>query len=748
MVQETCPYPGDVPGLEDLLDFTPYRDTILDLLKHPALEIPLTIGIFGDWGVGKTTLMMQVKEKLTGDRFRTVWFDAWKYDREAVVWRALLLRVLDELRPPPEDKDKQILREEIERLEEGLYRDVVWKEKGGIVVNLGELLGGVASGIAQFTLPFGANMLNAVKAALGKKKGAEEGLINAFHRDTVEHYQAQLRSIEQFQDKFSKLVDEHITKKGQRLVVFVDDLDRCLPEKAVEVLEAIKLFLDVRDCLFILGLNQEVITQGIKVRYRDFAVAEGPEGREEIPIDGAKYLEKIIQLPFLLPPIEPERMEQFVEKHMSSPPDKRCIQVVALGLEPNPRRVKRVIRVFVFLWALSRRKKELKDQIKPVRLAKVVVIQQTHPDLYNLLIQDSPLRLKELEEYFRMKKGEAQPEEEPHPVGKEKEEGTETAGLHPHLAPFKGYDSLGKLLTLHPVEGPESEDANFADLTPDEIRAYLTLARTVVAEVAPAGRLGIPVPQTVRIPAGEFLMGTSDGQARKWIKKNEKWVREWQEKGWLQYEQPQHRIELPDYRIGKYPVTNYEYQVFVKDTDQTPPSFWEGDSSPEGKGDHPVVGVSWQDAAEYCRWLSGRAKGAFRLPTEAEWEKAASWDEKGGKKQTWPWGDEWNAERCNTKEGGPGETTPVGQYSPAGDSPLGVADMAGNVWEWCQGFLKPYPYKADDGREDLEASGRRVLRGGSWIGSRHKARSAVRRELSSGRWLDFIGFRVAVVSSS
>ena len=108
-----------------------------------------------------------------------------------------------------------------------------------------------------------------------------------------------------------------------------------------------------------------------------------------------------------------------------------------------------------------------------------------------------------------------------------------------------------------------------------------------------------------------------------------------------------------------------------------------------------MVNVSWDDAVDFCRWLSEATHRSFRLPSEAEWEKAA----RGSDGRIYPWGNQAPDEkRCNfgTKVG---DTTPVGKY-PDGASPCGALDMAGNVWEWTGSIYKPYPYAPDDGRED------------------------------------------------
>jgi formylglycine-generating enzyme required for sulfatase activity len=148
----------------------------------------------------------------------------------------------------------------------------------------------------------------------------------------------------------------------------------------------------------------------------------------------------------------------------------------------------------------------------------------------------------------------------------------------------------------------------------------------------------------------------------------------------------------------------------------------------------------------YCRWLDGLLKGqlplgyTMRLPTEAEWEKAA----RGTDGRTWPWGDTFDKDKCNSSESDRGSTTPVGLYSPRGDSPYGCADMAGNVCEWTHSRYKLYPYRAGDGREFEKVSIARVLRGGSFNRYRWSVRCAY-RDWGDLNFIDWDrGFRVAV----
>ena len=165
----------------------------------------------------------------------------------------------------------------------------------------------------------------------------------------------------------------------------------------------------------------------------------------------------------------------------------------------------------------------------------------------------------------------------------------------------------------------------------------------------------------------------------------------------------------------------------------------------------PVVNICWFEAMAYCRWLEAQVKAAqilplpdgycLRLPTEAEWEKAA----RCGGSRRYPWGDEdWDETRANIGDSDIGHPTPVGMY-PAGVTPTTeLHDLGGNVWEWTLSRYRPYPYDPNDGRNDPEAEGRPVVRGGSWDSLLGFARAASRYRDPSVTWLDISGFRVVL----
>ena len=230
--------------------------------------------------------------------------------------------------------------------------------------------------------------------------------------------------------------------------------------------------------------------------------------------------------------------------------------------------------------------------------------------------------------------------------------------------------------------------------------------------------------EMVLIPAGEFQMGSPEGQGS-------------------DDEHPQHRVYLNAFCIYRYQVTNGQFARFVKETGHKPAGNWK-EYAKWGREKHPVVSVTWNDAAAYCKWAGGR------LPTEAQWEKAA----RGSDGREYPWGNTWDGNRCNWGNGpkvagmadilGCRGTAPVGSF-PSGVSPFGVHDMAGNVGEWCSDWYDAVYYKNSPSKNP-EGSGSgscRILRGGSrHIGSSVDFRCAFRGRRAPDGGNYHYGFRV------
>ncbi len=217
------------------------------------------------------------------------------------------------------------------------------------------------------------------------------------------------------------------------------------------------------------------------------------------------------------------------------------------------------------------------------------------------------------------------------------------------------------------------------------------------------------------------------------------------------------QIAIPySYRIAKYSVTYAQYAAFVDSDGYSNDTYWTTDAGLKWRGDkrqpevswddpqwhianHPVVGVTWYEAYAFCRWLSAKTGQEIRLPTEAEWEKAA----RGTDGRIYPYGNTFDPSKGNTSETNIGRTSAVGIFTD-GASPYGVLDMSGNVWEWCQSkYASSYQFPEDN---DGNGTDVRVLRGGSWRINLDLARAAYRRDGSPYFGGNNIGFRVVVGS--
>jgi serine/threonine-protein kinase len=232
------------------------------------------------------------------------------------------------------------------------------------------------------------------------------------------------------------------------------------------------------------------------------------------------------------------------------------------------------------------------------------------------------------------------------------------------------------------------------------------------------------------IPAGEFVMGSDTGD---------------------EDQKPARIIDLDAYWIDQTEVTNKMYALCVAagvckepvgKTSSTHASYY---GNPDFEN-YPVLYIDWNMAKAYCEWVNRR------LPTEAEWEKAA----RGPNANIYPWGDIFDGSLLNfcdrncsfewadkSFDDGFADVAPVGNY-PLGKSIYGAYDMGGNVWEWASSLYRPYPYNAADGREDLVSTGSRVVRGGSWVNYIYSLTSASRYWNSQSDTYYHVGFRCAM----
>jgi formylglycine-generating enzyme required for sulfatase activity len=713
--------------------FDEFAATLCRLIADKQTRTPLVIGVSGSWGSGKTTLLQRVKQMLdkAGDqtdankvdfvsgeekpweKFRpckTVWFDAWKYQDEDELLVALIRVILA-------------------TMAQGNLGDKFW---GKVLDKTHPRYNVIATLLSFFKFKVGDNF----EVSFDIEKYKEE---TPFAKNTA--------FFDVFDDALEELIARWVHDTGDfrkideqegALVVFVDDLDRCLPEKTVQVLEAIKLFLDKHGCVFVLGADTRIVQEAVASHYKNTGVTGE---------SAADYLEKIIQLRFDLPPILTQQMGDYLQK---DPTAQRVVDdqvrqhwsALVTGADINPRRVKKVVNDVNLQWAMLKNTGQAAD-VNRDDFTRWQILMLVAPDNFVKRvndIDDVEIRHKFILDALKWAKGDTS-------LDATFQDYARSQRLRRVLREIKAFSDqftplvADAFLHLTAVPAPPAPPPAPVEVKPEAVPPFAVeekeetgiAKRTEVRETmrgeAKAPTANVQVwggVEFIRIPAGKFLMGSKDDNQLA-----------------FDSEKPQHSIELPEYWLARYPVTNEQFAKFVEEAAYK----FNLEKNWKKKADHPVVKVSWYDAVEYCKWLNTlvakdteTAKTQVRLPTEAEWEKAA----RGEYGNEWPWGNEFDQNKCNSREGSKGGTTPVGAYSPHGDSPYGVADMVGNVWEWCHSLFKSYPYKIDDGREDESASESRVLRGGSFHDRQWNARGAYRFNNGPDFRLDYLGFRVVV----
>jgi len=742
MVQKSG-YVSDDYAREDRLKFGVFQPALLDILRYA--ETPLTLGLFGTWGSGKTSLLRMLQRGIDAEGLafrRTVWFTAWKYERQEALWRAFLLRVVDGLHPrrngvrilPEEipDQNQREGAEYLERLERALYETVEWQEKGGWRLDGGALF---KEGIR---LPFWLAFHLAGLGEAAKELGLNPNLANLLEREVRAHHIQQLHSMEQFAEHFEKAIRLILGDEG-RLIVFVDDLDRCLPEKAIEVLEAIKLFLDVRGTVFVLGMDREIVRRGVETHYREI-IAPSFGDKDEMPVSGDVYLQKIIQIPFNLPPLDLDGRREFIGSLEKELPeqfrlDEITREVLARGLFPNPRQVKRALNVFNLLRQVVRTQisQELlkADEIADPLLAKAVLIQSQWGELYKLWRQYPTLVRTLEEEYERLRPISEEeavrglPEEAE--TDEAKTEGTAQKGgglLDEYLRERRKYALLEAMLRYPPPAEQTKLRARFTGLTGKQMGVYLGLVGSVESGgEAGAPAEGLPADWQSELLSGEVVRinealdrltereadpnGPLHQTARRLLLEQAQSDRHppavraayadaLDQLGYV----PEDLYDFvaipnddqPAFFIAKYPVTNLQYERFLRSGQFGERQWWvdfpmfdENSRRMSGRSwgkagwewlqwelkrrDNPAVragvlyprhwddprlgiarrlapvaGVSWYEANAYCRWLASRRELAewaalarlaageleVRLSTEAEWVEAGGAKKGGG----------------------------------------------------------------------------------------------------------------------
>jgi hypothetical protein len=348
---------SDNPTTDDLLGFQVLADFAAGVIVDRP-DLPFTIGVFGEWGSGKTTLMKMVERRLE-DPIKTVWFNAWKYDGKEVLWNALIQQIFYAMLTDPAIAAAEHASQFKSRVKEAAKELAAYAAKVAIRVVPGGLLRD--------------EDVDAVVRILSSSADSPG-----------------FNFVNQFERTFDELVHDFVGDGC--LVIFIDDLDRCLPENAITVMEALKLYLDRANCVFVVGVEPNVIEEAIRQRYRD-----NPR------LSATAYLEKIVQLPIVVPRAKTSAALALLESapYPLSSDDELLREVVKRGTDCNPRRVKRFVNAFAVASATAPSTFSLSEQRA---FAKVLSLQMAFPEFYRALAGRSHL-LKKVEKGFRERPG-------------------------------------------------------------------------------------------------------------------------------------------------------------------------------------------------------------------------------------------------------------------------------------------------------------------------------------------------------
>jgi KAP family P-loop domain len=291
--------------------------------------------------------MRTARVRLEQGGVKTVWFNAWKYDRKEAIWNALIQTIFYEMQNDPKYARRA--------------RRILFRRR---VIRASKELAKYSAKVGTRFVPGGIlreEDIDGILNALGSS--ADDKLFEFVHT---------------FETEFDKLVKEYVGMEGY-LVVFIDDLDRCLPENAIEVIEALKLYLDRARCIFVLGIEPAIFEEAIKKRYPMSAA-----------VSATDYLEKIVQVPIVLPRARTDMLLSLASVADDKFPHKsrRMGELLRVGTSRNPRRAKRFFNAFVMASRIEPDELSLEQKLS---LAKVLLIQMRFPHFYRALLEDPSL---------------------------------------------------------------------------------------------------------------------------------------------------------------------------------------------------------------------------------------------------------------------------------------------------------------------------------------------------------------------
>ncbi|MBD2623205.1 SUMF1/EgtB/PvdO family nonheme iron enzyme [Microcystis flos-aquae FACHB-1344] len=823
----------------DALGFEPYVIAIAEFLLHEQTQPPLTLSVEGEWGSGKSSFMKMLEEYLRKKGGRTVWFNAWRHDKAESVWAAFALSFIKQISTPKNWRDLpriilgyfklQLLRF---NLEKGLFElikalpVIIFVICASIAIpfilivygveGINELIGTTTSqdvfwskinSVFKLLFTAGGVTLSGAGIFAGIKSLSRnfQRLLQNPKNNLIKYieapdYKKQSAFVEEFHEDFAKIVDAYVG--NDRVYVFIDDLDRCEHPKSADLMQAINLMIaDDPSVVFILGMDREKVAASLAVKYENI-LKYLPSETTEIDPDilarrsankglayGYTFIEKFVQLPFLVPQPSRSDFERFLiqlatstppnlqpakprftffqsfwgkfklalpwrnnsQKHLTSATSnqtsdlknlsldnpsieseqtekekarasvikrleaiqvnksdnrdsqtvRNVIMMVAPALDYNPRRIKHFINVFrlkvyianetgLFFEERDENDNLLVPSLTFEQLGKFTAISLKWPLLLSDLENDKKI-LAKLEEFA---------------LDEEK-----TQEYEESIRYWASHTKLKALMAYGHEKSAANSKFSLAEVKVDKLlQVSPRVIRQTETVILPNFNL-----EMVDIPAGKFNMGSNE----------------------YEDEKPIHQVIVPAFQIGKYPVTQAQYQAVMG----------KASSRFSGNPQKPVKSVTQNEAEVFCKQLSKLTGKNYRLPTETEWEYAC----RAGTETRFSFGDDENQLGDYAWfDGNSNNTThPVGEKRP---NPWGIYDMHGNVWEWCADqHHESYADKPDNIRENGSLAWRDnnitnassiIRRGGSWCRDPLVCSSAYRGRSVAEICNHDIGFRV------
>lgn len=687
---------NDTYAINDLIGQKIYNEGIIEVIKSVETNGSFTIGVYGEWGSGKTSLLKQIQKKLDYDvqsknnEVLTVWFNPWQFVSDEHLIIPFFHTIISNLASKKEESKFRDIKNNIEKF----------------ILKVSNIPMALLYGMElEFKIPFLLNSKLVASKSIDYQNIEGNKIDKSYETSSITEISKKYDSI--YYDLIN-ILKEAITLLDRKIVIFIDDLDRTLPEKAIQLLEGLKVLFDLPNVIFIIGADKQIIQSGIRLRYKD--VYDNQEMLEDIE---NKYLHKIIQFPFTLPSANSEKLkENIIKNNLQHIPDaNKYVDLIFQTLGNNPRDLKRFINTISFYHYIAQ--KRFFDDYKPSLLIKISLIQYLFDKLFRQL-EKAPYDLIRLEKL----------------VNEANKKSQDSLPIEPYLLTQNiqptGITKIDKWLgekTLFQIHSILSfgDSAKNSFNNKDVAQKYILLtapSKSNVSIQTNDDELSLNIPLIDEIKNRMVFISSNVKEDKN--NKKEKI-----------------KLSIPySFYIDKYLVTQSLFEKIMKYN----PSFFKGD-------DNPVENITWYDAMSFCNNLSLECgfepvysrnekgfviidykKTGFRMLNELEWEYTCGTIDIEHI-------DSLAFFQNNSKK----QTHEVGLLNP---NKFGLYDMLGNVWEWCNDNFSPDfdTYKVNLNEKSLF----RVIRGGSWTTPINRFKKGARDKEATNTKKTYIGFRICI----